>query len=154
MPQGLLRTVQGDAIVIAQAIVLKHAFKFHQLGDYRIAVHGMKLDDGDRRLALSAPLRGQRRNPLCPGHAKCRHGDALLIAKKGNAGWVSAFLFRRRPSKARQSGLIMRYRGVEYTLVQGIEREIWKWSAFMEGGPLQTAARCPEPTYIQRLDIS
>jgi hypothetical protein len=27
----------------------------------------------------------------------------------------------------------MRYRGVEYTVVQGIERGIWKWSAFIEG---------------------
>ena len=45
MAQGLLRTVQGTAIVVAQAIVLKHAFKFHQLGEYGIAVQGMKLDD-------------------------------------------------------------------------------------------------------------
>ena len=44
MPQGLLRTVQGDAIVVAQAIVLKHAFKFHQFSKYGIAVHGMKLE--------------------------------------------------------------------------------------------------------------
>jgi hypothetical protein len=45
MPQGLLRTVQGDAIVIAQAIVLKHTFKFQQLGEYGVAVHVRNLDD-------------------------------------------------------------------------------------------------------------
>jgi hypothetical protein len=28
MPQGLLRAVQGNTIVIAKTIVLKHAFKF------------------------------------------------------------------------------------------------------------------------------
>ena len=55
MPQGLLRTVQGDAIVIAQAIVLKHAFKFHQLGEYRIAVHSMKLDDSATGVSPEAP---------------------------------------------------------------------------------------------------
>jgi hypothetical protein len=27
----------------------------------------------------------------------------------------------------------MKYRGVEYTVVQGIERGIWKWSASVEG---------------------
>ena len=27
----------------------------------------------------------------------------------------------------------MRYRGVEYTVVQGIERGIWKWSVFIKG---------------------
>jgi hypothetical protein len=27
----------------------------------------------------------------------------------------------------------MKYRGVEYTVVQGIERGIWKWSAYVEG---------------------
>jgi hypothetical protein len=27
----------------------------------------------------------------------------------------------------------MRYRGVEYTVVQGIERGVWKWSASVEG---------------------
>jgi hypothetical protein len=40
MPHGLLRAVQGDAIV--QAIVLKHAFKFQQLGVYGVAVHDCK----------------------------------------------------------------------------------------------------------------
>jgi hypothetical protein len=42
IPQGLLRAVQGDAIVIVQAIVLKHAFKFQQLGVYGVAVHDCK----------------------------------------------------------------------------------------------------------------
>jgi hypothetical protein len=27
----------------------------------------------------------------------------------------------------------MEYRGVEYTVVQGIERGVWKWSASVEG---------------------
>ena len=27
----------------------------------------------------------------------------------------------------------MRYRGVEYTVVQGIERGVWKWSAYVQG---------------------
>jgi hypothetical protein len=27
----------------------------------------------------------------------------------------------------------MRYRGVEYTVVQGIERGIWKWPVYAEG---------------------
>jgi hypothetical protein len=27
----------------------------------------------------------------------------------------------------------MKYRGVEYTVVQGIERGVWKWSASVEG---------------------
>jgi hypothetical protein len=27
----------------------------------------------------------------------------------------------------------MRYRGVEFTVVQGIERGVWKWSAYVEG---------------------
>jgi len=27
----------------------------------------------------------------------------------------------------------MRYRGVEYTVVQGIERGVWKWSVYVEG---------------------
>jgi hypothetical protein len=27
----------------------------------------------------------------------------------------------------------MNYRGVEYTVVQGIERGVWKWSASVEG---------------------
>ena len=27
----------------------------------------------------------------------------------------------------------MRYRGVEYTVVQGIERSVWKWSVSVEG---------------------
>jgi hypothetical protein len=27
----------------------------------------------------------------------------------------------------------MEYRGIEYTVVQGIERGVWKWSASVEG---------------------
>jgi hypothetical protein len=27
----------------------------------------------------------------------------------------------------------MKYRGVEYAVVQGIERGVWKWSASVEG---------------------
>jgi hypothetical protein len=27
----------------------------------------------------------------------------------------------------------MEYRGIEYTVVQGIERRVWKWSAFVAG---------------------
>jgi hypothetical protein len=27
----------------------------------------------------------------------------------------------------------MRHRGVEYTVVQGIERGVWKWSVYVEG---------------------
>jgi|HubBroStandDraft_3_1064219.scaffolds.fasta_scaffold225019_1 hypothetical protein len=42
VPQGLLRTMQGNAIVIAQTVVLKYAFKFQQLGVYGVAVHDCK----------------------------------------------------------------------------------------------------------------
>jgi hypothetical protein len=45
MPQGLLCAVQGNPIVVAQAIVLKHAFKFQQLGEYGVAIHSGRLDD-------------------------------------------------------------------------------------------------------------
>jgi hypothetical protein len=30
----------------------------------------------------------------------------------------------------------MEYRGIEYTVVQGIERRVWKWSAFAAGAPI------------------
>jgi hypothetical protein len=43
MPQGLLRAVQGNAIVIVQTIILKHAFKFQQLGEYGVTVHDPKV---------------------------------------------------------------------------------------------------------------
>ena len=42
MLQGLLRTMQGNAIVIAQTVVLKYAFKFQQLGVYGVAIHVYK----------------------------------------------------------------------------------------------------------------
>jgi hypothetical protein len=42
MPQGLLRAVQGNAIVVAQTVVLTYAFKFQQLGVYGVAVHDRK----------------------------------------------------------------------------------------------------------------
>ena len=37
---------------------------------------------------------------------------------------------RRFPSKAR---LMMKYRDIEYTVLQGIERGVWKWSASVAG---------------------
>jgi predicted Zn-dependent protease len=30
----------------------------------------------------------------------------------------------------------MEYRGIEYTVVQGIERRVWKWSAFAAGAQI------------------
>jgi hypothetical protein len=30
-------------------------------------------------------------------------------------------------------GVAMRYRGIEYSVVQGIERRLWKWSATVAG---------------------
>jgi hypothetical protein len=37
---------------------------------------------------------------------------------------------RRFPSKAR---LMMKYRDIEYTVLQGIERGVWKWTASVAG---------------------
>jgi hypothetical protein len=34
----------------------------------------------------------------------------------------------------------MKYRGVEYTVVQGIERRVWKWSASVETGKTRSGA--------------
>ena len=30
-------------------------------------------------------------------------------------------------------GVAMRYRGIEYSVVQGIERRLWKWAATVAG---------------------
>ena len=30
----------------------------------------------------------------------------------------------------------MKYRGVEYTVVQGIERQLWKWAFVLEAKPV------------------
>jgi hypothetical protein len=40
-----------------------------------------------------------------------------------------AFLQRRRQPKA----IAMLYRGIEYSVVQGIERRLWKWAATVAG---------------------
>ena len=45
MPQGLLRTVQSDAIIIAQAIILQHAFNFQQFSVDGVAVHAGMVTD-------------------------------------------------------------------------------------------------------------
>ena len=37
---------------------------------------------------------------------------------------------RRFPSKAR---LMMKYRDIEYTVLQGVERGVWKWTASVAG---------------------
>ena len=87
MAQGLLRTVQGNAIVVAQAIVLKHAFKFHQLGEYGIAVHGVKLDDSATGVSPERPADTGHAAP--PGHAKCATRGALPGA------WERLKRFRR-----------------------------------------------------------
>jgi hypothetical protein len=47
---------------------------------------------------------------------------------------VSAFLFRKHSKLRRSNGADnVKYRGVEYTVVQGIGRGVWKWSASVEG---------------------
>jgi hypothetical protein len=58
-----------------------------------------------------------------------RHDAGLAIVGR----WERLKRFRRYHQKLARTGLIMRYRGVEYTLIQGIERGGWKWSAYIEG---------------------
>jgi hypothetical protein len=70
MPQRLLCAVQGDAIVVAQAIVLKHALKFHQLGEYGVAVHVRNLDDSSTAVAAKA-------RPASAGYAASHIAPAM-----------------------------------------------------------------------------
>jgi len=72
-----------------------------------------------------------RRGPACGGNCDCnslKNGRTAAASagryrnyRRGTED--AAFLAR---SKAR---LMMKYRDVEYTVVQGIERGLWKWSA-------------------------
>jgi hypothetical protein len=41
--------------------------------------------------------------------------------------------FDPRCDARRRTGLMKEYRGVEYAVVQGIERGVWKWTASVEG---------------------
>jgi hypothetical protein len=80
-------------------------------------------------IALNAPLARPTLQAKCPGHAKRMHyGTRGAIVD----GWERLKRFRRSyfdnrgPSKARQIEASngprnMKYRGVEYTVVQGIE---------------------------------
>jgi hypothetical protein len=61
MPQGLLCTLQGDAIVIVQPIILHHAFKFHQFGEYGVAIHIPRVVD-----STACVIR-----PVEPAHRRC-----------------------------------------------------------------------------------
>ncbi len=37
----------------------------------------------------------------------------------------------------------MKYRGIEYTVVQGIGRQVWKWSVSFETQVFPSAAKLP-----------
>jgi hypothetical protein len=67
---------------------------------------------------------------------RCRAG--MIAGERGTLEEVSAFLIptaaiKSSPNRDGRTGLIMKYRGVEYTVVQGIERGVWKWSVNAEG---------------------
>ncbi len=57
--------MQGNAILIVQTIVLKYAFKFHQFGEYCVAVHVRNLDDSATGVAAhkAVPLTGSVGTP-------------------------------------------------------------------------------------------
>ena len=80
---------------------------------------------------LSAPWCGLHRKPRWPGHAnwmlRRRVGDHRRL---GTLEEVSAFIFPAAIAKSgtifrRITGLMNEYRGVEYAIVQGIERGVW-----------------------------
>jgi len=62
----------------------------------------------------------------------------MIAGERGTLEEVSAFLIptaaiKSSPNRDGRTGLILKYRGVEYTVVQGIERGVWKWSVNAEG---------------------
>ena len=61
------------------------------------------------RLGSRGPKRRERRNEK-------RNGHAISETKLTSLG-----------------AAMMEYRGIEYTVVQGIERGVWKWSASVSG---------------------
>jgi hypothetical protein len=50
----------------------------------------------------------------------------------------------------------MEYRGIEYTVVQGIERRVWKWSAFAAGAQIsgQESVRSAAVAAAERIDLA
>jgi len=78
-----------------------------------------------------------------------RAGDHRRL---GTLEEVSAFIFPAAISKSgtifrRITGLMNEYRGVEYAVVQGIERGVWKWSASV-GGTIVTGSEQTRPAAV------
>ena len=58
------------------------------------------------------------------------------MARGGRLGAKTCTAFRERPKNRKTSARedwSLNYREVEYTVVQGIERQLWKWSFSLEG---------------------
>jgi hypothetical protein len=107
MPQSLPRTVQGNPIVIAQAIVLKHAFKFQQLGEYGVAVHVRRLDDsatgvlGIQRPPVNVTVEASRLAPA-PIDVPCAGDRWLALCRMPRASTTISAVGRDKLSGAQE----------------------------------------------------
>lgn len=101
------------------------------IGDFDYAMD-VALDTRDELSRAHRAGEKVRRGAACGGNCDCNSLEngrtAPASAGRYRRGTEDAAFIAR--SKAR---LMMKYRDVEYTVVQGIERGLWKWSASVAG---------------------